>query len=246
MKVAVAGGTGTVGAHVVAALTAAGHEPTVLTRATGVDLTTGSGLDNALAGVHALVDATGPSSTATAASKAFFDTVNRNLLAAEQRAGVAHHVALSIVGAAEVNAGYYAGKRIQEDLVTASGDNWTILRATQFHEFAPLLVRTTAVGPLVIVPQMKCQPIAATEVGAELARIAVGGPRGILPDLGGPRIENMADMVRRYLTHSGDSRRVLQLSLPGRWWRSLRNGALIPGPGAQFGTETYEEWLQAQ
>jgi uncharacterized protein YbjT (DUF2867 family) len=246
MKIAVAGGTGTVGAHVVDALNAAGHEPVVLTRSTGVDLVTGEGLEGALAGVDALVDVTGPASTGTAASTAFFGTVTRNLLAAEQRADVAHHVALSIVGAAEVNAGYYAGKRIQEDLVTASGDNWTILRATQFHEFAPLLVRTASVGAFALVPRMECQPIAASEVGVELARIAVGEPGGILADLGGPRVENMADMVRRYLRKTGSSKRVLQLSLPGRWWHSLRDGTLIPGPGAQFGVETYEEWLRDQ
>lgn len=245
MKIAVAGGTGTVGAHVVASLAAAGHETVVLSRAAGIDLTTGLGLADALRGVDAAVDASGPTGTGADKSKHFFGTVTRNLLDAENEAGVRHHIALSIIGAAAVDAGYYAGKRIQEDLVTASGSNWTILRAAQFFEFAPMLVRTVKAGPFVFVPRMECQPIAASEVGAALAALAEGKPRGIVSDLAGPKLENMADMVRRYLAGTGRSGRVVEIAPPGRWWQALRDGSILPDVGAQLGTETYEEWLGA-
>lgn len=243
MKIAVAGGTGTVGTHVVAALEASGHSPIVLSRSVGVDLLAGDGIDGALSGVTAVVDASGPSGASDKGSIEFFGSVTRNLLAAEQRVGVRHHVALSIVNAARINKGYYAGKRVQEDLITAASGGWTILRATQFHEFAPMLVRTAHVGSFVTVPKMRTQPIAAAEVGAALAELAIGDPRGILPDLAGPRVENMADMVRRYLRATKGSGRVLELSLPGAWWRALRDGSLLPRGDAQLGTQTYEEWL---
>jgi uncharacterized protein YbjT (DUF2867 family) len=246
MRIAVAGGTGTVGVHVITALGAAGHDTVVLSRSTGVDLTTSGGLAEALAGVDAVVDASGPSGSGTEPSKRFFGTVTTNLLAAEKAAGVRHHVALSIIGAAGINAGYYEGKRIQEDLVTASGDDWTILRAAQFFEFAPMLVRTAKVGPFVAVPRMACQPVAASEVGVALATLAGGAPRGIVPDLAGPKVENMADMVRRYLRQTGAAGRVLELAPPGRWWRALRDGSLLPPAVAQFATQTFEEWLAAR
>jgi uncharacterized protein YbjT (DUF2867 family) len=243
VKIAVAGGTGTVGAHVVASLGAAGHETVVLSRAAGIDLTTGFGLVDALRGVDAVVDASGPAGTSAEKSKQFFRTVTRNLLDAENEAGIRHHVALSIIGAAAVNAGYYAGKRIQEDLVTASESNWTILRAAQFFEFAPMLVRTAKAGPFVLVPRMNCQPIAASEVGAVLAKLAEGKPRGIVPDLAGPKLENMADMVRRYLAETGTAGRVVEIAPPGRWWHALWDGSILPAADAQLGTLTYAEWL---
>ncbi|HEX4057243.1 MAG TPA: NAD(P)H-binding protein [Galbitalea sp.] len=246
MKIAVAGGTGAVGAHVVAALVAAGHEPVVLSRSTGIDLMTGLGLDGALSGAAAVVDASGQTRTLASASRRFFGTVTRNLLESERRAGVGHHVVVSIVGAAAVNAGYFAGKRLQEDLVTASGAGWTILRATQFYEFAPMLVRTASVGPFVVAPQMKCQPVSAAEVGAALAALAVGEPRGLVPDLGGPGREVMGDMVRQYLKRTGKSQRVLEITVPGRWWHALRDGSILPGANAQRGSQSYEDWLLEQ
>jgi uncharacterized protein YbjT (DUF2867 family) len=245
MRIAVAGGTGIVGRHVVESLAAAGHEPVVLTRSTGIDLVGGAGLDTALAGVDAVVDVAATATSSEKESVAFFGTVTRNLLAAEARAGVPHHVALSIIGAAASGAGYYAGKKLQEELVSASTAGWTILRAAQFHEFVTQVIPQGHLGPLQLVPAMRSQPIAAAEVGAALAEIAVGAPRGLDADLAGPREERMSAMVRRYLAATGIRRPVLEIAPPGAWWRSLRDGSLLPGPTARLGHQTFDDWLAA-
>ena len=244
MRIAVAGGTGIVGQHVVNALRAGGHEPVILTRSTGVDLVTGIGLPGSLDGVGAVVDVTSVATTSASKSVRFFRTVTTRLLAAEDAAGVPHHVALSIVGAAPIDAAYFAGKKVQEELVMASASGWTIVRATQFHEFARQILPLGAVGPLHVVPRMLSQPVAAAEVGAALARLATDAPAGLAVDLAGPRVERMADLVRRYLRASGRSRPVLEVPLPGAWGRGMRDGSLLPDPGAQLGTQTFDEWLE--
>lgn len=166
VRVAVAGGTGTVGRHVVAALQAAGHDAVVISRSTG------HGLTAALHGADAVVDVSSTRATTAAASVAFFGTVTHNPLASQRAAGVPHLVALSIIGVEQVPAGYYAGKKVQEDLVMASGQGWSLLRAAQFHEFARQVLDYAKVGSLHIVPTMRSQPVAASEVGAALADIA--------------------------------------------------------------------------
>jgi uncharacterized protein YbjT (DUF2867 family) len=244
MKIAVAGGTGTVGRYVVDSLGADGHQPVILSRSTGVDLMSGVGLASALAGVDAVVDVTSTSTTAASESVEFFGTVTAVLLAAEKDAGIPHHLALSIVGAAPINAAYYAGKKTQEELVMAAGDRWTIVRATQFHEFVRQLLPAGAVGPLQVVPKMVSRPIAAAEVGAVLAQLATRPPTGLAPDLAGPQVERMSELVRRYLRASGSRRPVIEVPLPGAFGRGMRDGSLLPAPGAQLGTQTFDEWLK--
>jgi uncharacterized protein YbjT (DUF2867 family) len=247
MKIAVAGGTGMVGRHVVASLREAGHEPVVLTRSKGIDLAGGQDavptVAKAIAGCDALVDVSSMETLSARASKRFFGTVTRTLLEAERAAGVPHHVALSIIGAAEAPYAYYAGKALQEQLVEASGAGWTILRATQFHEFAQQLAAQGKPGRTRIVPAMTSQPVAAAEVGAALAELAVGAPRGRAGDLAGPRVEDMPTLVRRYLAAIGDGGRVIALPLPGRWGRALRDGTLLAGSGARLATQTFDAWL---
>jgi uncharacterized protein YbjT (DUF2867 family) len=245
MRVAVAGGTGMVGRHVVSALSAAGHEPVVLSRSRGVDVAVEDRVVQALGECDAVVDVTSVSTTSGRVSTRFFGTVTRSLLSAERRAGVRHHVALSIVGAESAPYAYYAGKALQEQLVRDSGSGWSILRATQFHEFAQQLADNGKPGGLRLVPAMRSQPVAAAEVGAALAEIAADAPRGLDRDLGGPREEDMPTLVRRYLAATGDTGRVLAVPLPGRWGRALRDGTLLPGPGARLGTQTFDEWLAA-
>jgi len=245
MKVAVAGGTGVVGRHVVSALRAAGQEPVVLSRSQGVDVHDEDGVTAALSGCASVVDVTSVSTTGSRASTSFFEAATRSLLAAGRRAGVTHHVALSIVGAERAPYGYYAGKALQERLVRESGDRWTILRATQFHEFAGQLVSRGKAGGLRLVPRMQSQPVAAAAVGEALAEIAVGAPRGLDRDLAGPRVEDMTSMVRRFLAATGDGGRVLTVPLPGRWGRALRDGSTLPGPDARRAAETFDEWLAA-
>jgi uncharacterized protein YbjT (DUF2867 family) len=139
-RLAVAGGTGTVGRKLVELLREDGHDVRVLSRAAGVDVSTRSGLAAALDSVSVVIDTLNVSATSRRRCVTFFETTTRNLLDAERRAGIAHHVALSIVGIDRVDFGYYLGKRRQEALVRASDLPWTILRTTQFHEFPAQLV----------------------------------------------------------------------------------------------------------
>jgi uncharacterized protein YbjT (DUF2867 family) len=242
MRVAVAGGTGVVGRYVVASLAALGHEPVVLARSAGVDVLTGGGLDAALESVAAVIDVTNVKTTSRRAAVGFFDTAGRTLLAAEMRAGVQHHVALSIVGADRVRMGYYEGKVRQEQLVAAGRVPWTLLRATQFHEFAAQVVDAVP-GPIAVVPKMRSQPVAAREAAAVLAELAVGPPLGRAPELAGPRMEDVPDMARRLLRARGSRRPVLALPLPGAAGRAVAEGALLPtSPGARA-RQTFTEWL---
>jgi uncharacterized protein YbjT (DUF2867 family) len=245
MRIAVAGGTGAVGTHVVNAVSAAGHEPVVISRSTGVDVISGDGLAAALVGVSSVIDVSATSAASTKESVHFFGTATRNLLAAERDAGIPHHVALSVIGAAKVNANYYAGKAVQEQLLTSQAGGWSLLRTTQFYEFAAQLVHHGKVGPLQVVPTMRSQPIAASEVAAELVEIALGEPRGLVPDLAGPQEERMADLVKTYLAATGKSRPVLQISIPGAWGRGMRDGSLLPASGTRFASQTFAQWLES-
>ena len=173
MRMAVAGGTGLIGRQVVSLVEQAGHEPVVLARSRGVDLTTGAGLDAALAGAEVVIDVSNVTTLSKKRSVRFFAAATGQLLAAGARAGVRHHVALSIVGIDRVGWGYYAGKLRQEELIRTATVPWTVLRATQFHEFAEQLLARSP-GPLVPVPRMRVQPVAAREVAARLVELALG------------------------------------------------------------------------
>ena len=243
LKIVVAGATGVVGRHVVTCAEAAGHTVVPLSRSTGQDVVAGTGLAAALAGADVVVDVTSVVTTSAKASVAFFRAATENLLAAEQAAGVGHHVALSIVGIDGERSGYYAGKVEQERLVAAGPVPWTLLRATQFHEFAPQMVGRMTVGPVVVVPSMRTSTVAAAEVGAALVELAAGPPRGRVADLGGPDEDELADLVRRWLTATGQGRRVLRVPLPGSFGRRMRDGSLLPGPTADRGRQTFADWL---
>ena len=181
-------------------------------------------------------------------SKEFFGAVTRHLLEAEKAAGVPHHVALSIVGADKAPYGYYAGKALQERLVTAADVPWTLQRATQFHEFVRQVVERLRRGPVLITPRMRSQPVAAREVAERLIRLVEAGPSGRVPDLGGPREEQMVDMMRAYKAATGTKGWILPVPLPGALGRALRDGSLIPGPGpgSDHGTETFADWLRSE
>jgi uncharacterized protein YbjT (DUF2867 family) len=156
-------------------------------------------------------------------------------------------VLLSIVGIDDIPFGYYTGKVAQEHAVEDGKVPFTILRATQFHEFAAQMIdRAPSIGPLLVVPQMASAPVAAREVAAELARIASGVPQGRVPDLRGPREEKVASMVRRVLRKRGSRRPVLTAFLPGKAGAGMRNGGLVPGEGANVGTQTFDAWLAEQ
>jgi uncharacterized protein YbjT (DUF2867 family) len=243
MKIAVAGGTGTVGRHVVDVLRERGHEPIVLARSTGVDLVAGSGIAGALAGVPVVIDVASRFTQKADEARAFFTAETRNLLDAEAVAGVGHHVLLGIVGSEHADYDYYAGKVVQERLVHEGRVPWTEVRATQFHEFAAQISGVAKVGPFVLAPTMRAQPIAAREVAERVVELALGAPAGIVAELAGPREENMAQMVRKYLMAQNRPSRVIQVPLPGPGGKAQRNGSLLPKPGAQLGKQSFDEWI---
>ncbi len=246
MRIAVAGGTGAVGTHVVELAREAGHDVVVLSRGTGVDLTTGAGLAESLVGVEAVVDVASTFTLDADESRTFFGETTRRLLEAEAAAGTGHHLALSIVGIDRAPHGYYAGKVLQEELVAAGPVPWTVLRATQFHEFAGQVHGSTTVGPLVLVPRMRSETVAARDVAARLVELVESGPSGRVADLGGPETAWMADLSRAWARARGDRRPVLGVPLPGKLGRAMRDGTLVSGPGADHGTTTFAEWLQDQ
>ncbi|MFB0840317.1 SDR family oxidoreductase [Arthrobacter sp. E44] len=245
MKIAVAGGTGTVGRHVVAIARERGHQVVSLSRAEGVDLVNGRGLEQALQGVETVIDASGIQTLSTKKAVDYFTNATQNLLAAGKKAGVTHHVALSIVGIDNADSGLYAGKLVQEDEVRHGGIPWTLLRATQFHEFVPMSLRAASVGPLVFVPTMSTQPVAAKEVAEALVDAAEAGPKGRIPDLGGPQAEQLKNLVAAYLAKTQQKKRIVPLRVPGPMGKAMRKGALIPAPGSAVGRQTFLEWLDA-
>ncbi|SDO53188.1 Uncharacterized conserved protein YbjT, contains NAD(P)-binding and DUF2867 domains [Nakamurella panacisegetis] len=244
MRVAVAGGTGLLGRKVVGALQDAGHGSVVLARSAGVDITTGQGLDEALAGVDTLIDVSNVTTIGRAKSVRFFTSASRHLLDSGRRAGVRHHVALSIVGVDRVDFGYYQGKRAQEELVLGSGAPVSVLRATQFHEFAGQFLDRGR-GPA-LVPRMRSQPIAAAEVAQALVELAAGEPVGRTPDLAGPRVEDMIAMVRAVNAHRGRPRFILPIRFPGRAGTAMAGDGLLPLQDGPRGRQTFTQWLGEQ
>lgn len=245
MRLAIAGGTGLIGSMVTADARSRGHDVVVLSRAQGVDLTADpASVGDALAGVDAVIDATNVVTLKRAASVAFFEGVTRTLLAAERAAGTGHHVALSIVGVDRAPYDYYAGKRAQELAVEAGGVPWTILRATQFHEFAEQMYARATIGPLHVAPRMRTQPIAAREVAARLVDLAEAPPRTSYVELAGPREESLVEMIRQWARAAGHRGPIPAISLPGALGRAQRDGTLLPDSGAERGRETFADWLQ--
>lgn len=242
VRIAVVGGTGTVGRHVVDVVRAAGREPVVLARSTGVDLLTGAGLDGALRDVDAVVDVTNfPLQRRRAAVEAFSSAAD-HLLAAASAAQVRHLVVVSIVGVDRVDTGYYAGKLEHERRFLAGSVPVSVLRSTQFHEFVPQLLAAVP-GPVALLPSMRLQPVAAREAASALVELALGPAVGRAPDLAGPEEHWSADLARRYLRARGSRRLVVPLRGPVAASRAATGGALLPtGPGPR-GTLTFDEWL---
>jgi len=240
MRIAVAGGTGLVGRQVVSLLGQAGHQPVVLARSQGMDLTTGAGLDAALSGVDVVIDVSNVTTLSKKRSVGYFAAATGRLLAAGARNGVRHHLALSIVGIDRVGWGYYAGKLRQEELIAAGPVPWTVLRATQFHEFAEQLLARTP-GPLVPVPRLRVQPVAAREVAARLVELALGPAAGNAAEIAGPEVHELVDLVRQVVRVDGRRRLVLGIPMPG-----ASAGGLLPVGNYTRGGESFAEWLRSR
>lgn len=243
MRIAVAGATGTVGRYVAEVAAERGHEVVPLARSAGVDVLTGAGLAERLAGVEAVVDVLNIGTQKRAVAERFFRTTSERLVGAGAAAGVGHHVALSIIGIDRVPTGYYQGKLAQEAAVAAGRVPWSVLRAAQFHEFAEQALRFVRLGPVSVVPRMLSQPVAAREVAAALVDLAAGPPVGGGPELAGPQPLQMVDLARRVNDIRRLGRRVLPLSVPGAAGKAMRAGALLPRESGPRGEVTFEEWL---
>jgi uncharacterized protein YbjT (DUF2867 family) len=243
-RVAVAGATGQVGREVVAALRDAGHEPVELSRARGIDLLAGDGLDDTLAGADALIDVLSTTAADPEETAAFFGRTSGNLLAAEERAGVRHHVLLSIVNVDAVpDNGHYAGKIAQEQRVEASPVPWTILRTTQFHTFAEMVAGRTAAGGVAAVPPLLVQPVDVGDVASVLVELALGQPQGRAPELAGPDTMDLVDMAVRTFAARGDPTTVRASWSESPIGVSMAGEVLLPGPGARIGGTSFTAWL---
>jgi Predicted nucleoside-diphosphate-sugar epimerases len=204
MKIVVIGGSGLIGKKVVTNLRQHGHEVVAASPSSGVNTVTGEGLAQALAGAQVVVDVANAPSWEDNAVLAFFETSGRNLLAAEAAAGVGHHVALSVVGTDRLLAsGYFRAKMAQEKLIKASPIPYTIVRATQFFEFVGGIAQSATEGQTVRLPPVLMQPIAADDVAAVVADVALAEPLNGTFDLAGPEPIRQDDLVRQFLTQPG-------------------------------------------
>ncbi len=244
MRIAVAGASGHIGALTVSALEGRGHEVVRISRSLGMDCLTGEGLDEALEGVEATVDVTNTTATDRAEAVAFFGGVARNLLAAEHHAGVRHHVLLSIVGLDRVEGNaHYAGKREQERLVAAGPVPWTIVPATQFHDFAAMVTSWTERDGAATIAPLLVQPLAPSDVADVLAEVVAGEPQGRYPDVAGPEPQDLVDMARRTNHVRGHHVRLIP-SWSGLFDTSMAGNVLLPGDRARIAPTTFDEWLE--
>jgi uncharacterized protein YbjT (DUF2867 family) len=250
-KIAVAGATGSIGRHVVDVLEAGGHDVVPMSRASGVDLVTGDGLADALAGVATIIDVATQSSPEEEAATAFFTAATRNLQQAGEQVGVEQIVVVSIIGIDRFSTGYYAAKLTHERAMLAGPIPVRILRAAQVHEFVPQLVEWGRQGDVSYVPRWRTQLVAARTVAEALVDLADGsGPaRGSsppFPEIAGPREENLVDMAKLLAARRGDPARV-EVASEWPWPESdlFETGALLPGPDATLAGPTFEEWLDS-
>jgi uncharacterized protein YbjT (DUF2867 family) len=244
MKIVVIGGRGLIGSALVKRLREVGHEVVAASRASGIDAVTGAGLRAALAGADVVVDVTNSPSFEDAAVLAFFEASSRNLLAAEAVAAVRHHVALSVVGADRIpDSGYMRAKVAQEGLIRSAGIPYTIVRATQFFEFVGSIAEWGTDGNMVRLPPALMQPVAAEDVAAALADVAVNKAMNATIELAGPETIRMDELVRRFLAATQDPRQVTTDSRAGYFGAAVDDRSLTPGSNPRLGPTRFEEWL---
>lgn len=244
MKILVIGGTGRIGSKVVARLRAQGHEALAAAPATGVDILSGEGLDAAMAGTAVVVDLANSPSFEDAAAMEFFRAAGRNIAAAESKAGVGHHVALGVVGTERLTAsGYFRAKLAQEHSIRDSGIPYTIVRSTQFFEFLPGIIQSGSEGSAVRLPPALVQPIASEDVAEAVAHFAVQPPAGGIVEIAGPERAPLADLARRFMSRTGDSRDVIADTQAAYFGAMLQNETLVPAGPARQGVLDFEHWL---
>ena len=245
LKIVVIGGSGLIGKKLVNNLLQENHTVVAASPSLGVNTITGEGLANALAGADVVVDATNAPTWEDKAVLDFFETSGRNLLAAEVAADVKHHIALSIVGTERLLAsGYFRAKMAQEQLIKASPIPFTIVRATQFFEFVSGIAQSTTEEAIIRLPSALMQPVAADDVAAALAGIAIMIPLNETVEVAGPEPIRMDDFVRRFLNTNGDPRTVITDANALYYGIPVNDQSLVPGLHPRLGSTLFAEWLR--
>jgi uncharacterized protein YbjT (DUF2867 family) len=251
MKIVVIGGTGLIGSKTVERLRKKGHEVVAASPSTGVNTLTGEGLAEALAGAQVVVDVANSPSFEDKPALEFFETSGRNLLAAEKAAGVRHHVALSVVGTDRLTgsgpgslSGYFRAKLAQENLIKTSGIPFTIVHATQFFEFAKGVAQSGADASTVRLSPVLMQPIAADDVAAAVADIALEEPINGIIEVAGPDQIRQDELVRQFLSATGDSRKVITDDRSLYFGITVNDQSLVPGDSPRLGATHFSDWLK--
>ena len=245
MKIVVIGGTGLIGSKTVSILRQAGHEVVAASPNSGVNTITGEGLEKAVAGAEVVIDLANSPSFEDKAVLAFFQTSGRNLHAAEAAAGIRHHVALSIVGTDRTpDNGYFRAKVAQEKLIEASGIPYTIIRSTQFLEFLKGIADSSMDGDKVRVSPGLFQPIAADDVAAMVADVALAPPRNGIVEIAGAERAPFNEIVARYLKAVGDQRQVVRDPEARYFGGRVEEHSLVPLGEARLGRISLDEWLR--
>jgi len=244
MKIVVIGGTGLIGSKLVARLRQEGHDAVAASPDTGVNTLTGAGLAEALQGASVVVDVSNSPSIEDAAALAFFERSTGNLLAAEAKAGVEHHVALSVVGTDRLTqSGYFRAKLAQEKLIQASSMPYTIVHATQFFEFVKSIAAAATDGNRVRLAPVLIQPMAADDVAAAVARVAVGKPVNAIVEVAGPEQFRLTEMIRQDLSARKDPREVVEDPHARYFGVELTERTLVPNDDARLGATRFKDWL---
>lgn len=244
MKIVVIGGSGLIGSRLVKNLKNLGHEVLAASPSSGVNAVTGEGLAKALKGAEVVVDVANSPSFEDKPVMEFFEKSGRNLAAAEQAAGVKHHLALSVVGTERLqDSGYFRAKLVQETLIRNAKIPYTIVRATQFFEFVGAIAQSGTSGSTVRLPNAHFQPISADDVAAAMTAAAIAPPVNGMIEIAGPDRVGMADLVRRYLAKTGDSREVISDPTASYFGLRLNDRSLTPDEGARLGITHFDQWL---
>ena len=246
MKIVVIGGHGLIGSKLIDKLRDHGHDADAADLDTGINTLTGEGLAEALDGAEVVVDVSNSPSFEDDAVLDFFRTSTSNILAAEQAAGVGHHVALSVVGCDRLpDSGYLRAKVAQEKLIEASSIPYSIVRATQFYEFVERIAAAATEGDTVRLPAARIQPMAADDVARAVGKTAVGTPAGGIVEVAGPEPFSFEELIRRGLEARNDPRHVVADPDARYFGTTLDDSSLLPGGDAQLGETRFEDWLGA-
>ena len=247
MKIVVIGGTGLIGSKLVAKLGEHGHEAVPAAPNTGVNTLTGEGLAEVLEGAAVVVDVSNSPSFADDAVLEFFRTSTTNLLEYSAKADVGHYVALSVVGTDRLaESGYFRAKIEQEKLIRESGRPYSIVHATQFFEFVRGIADLSTVDGKVLLPPVLFQPMASDDVAAAVGRVAVGEPLNGIREIGGPEQLGLDELVRKGLAARNDPRTVVTDDRAPYSGVRIGERTLVPGPDAELGQITFDEWLARQ